>query len=435
MKTLTIILMVLFTLSSCKFSFDKAKVEDSYGSYDGGAGGGSGGGGGGGSPTCGDLTQPAVSLDPLNPYSTLDAPTMSVAADGSTQMTFSITLKNCEGTALESIVPTISVTGIDSPTGTCSATDASGVSSCTITSTYAEAKTISIVTPSEISSLSSVTGTFTKPPLKLNLTACLGGARASNITSFPMGTNLNKPVFSPYNFSAWFNGGNNAVMNTTPVATEVDWVLVQLYSNGDEFNPMSATPLVAKAAVIHSDGTITDPGAAIGSGITFDSFTAILEDYNAGYYLNIVHRNHLPIALKDPILRPTPAPPSPIPVTHPLDININLTTSDILGGQGVVSENPYLLVGTDKCLRPGNYNQDFVIDSMDRTEVVSDLLTMTTIDAETNLVIINDTYLNTDINLDGDTILRFSPVSIDAQEMLNNYMGGGPKYIWGSGAP
>jgi hypothetical protein len=60
---------------------------------------------------------------------------------------------------------------------------------------------------------------------------------------------------------------------------------------------------------------------------------------------------------------------------------------------------------------------------------------LTTIDAETNLVIINDTYLNTDFNLDGDTVLRFSPVSTDAQEMFNNYMGGGPKYIWGLGAP
>ncbi len=72
-----------------------------------------------------------------------------VVANGTSTSTITITLKNSANNGVVGITPTFSATntGTTNVNSTCSATDASGVSICTLKSTKAELKTLSIVTP------------------------------------------------------------------------------------------------------------------------------------------------------------------------------------------------------------------------------------------------------------------------------------------------
>src|SRR5678815_3611799 len=83
-----------------------------------------------------------------------------VLADGIAASTVTITLKDTNNNLLVGVVPTFSATGTNNTIGACSATNASGVSTCSLQSTTAEVKTLAIVTP-----VSDVGGTvtFTEP--------------------------------------------------------------------------------------------------------------------------------------------------------------------------------------------------------------------------------------------------------------------------------
>lgn len=75
--------------------------------------------------------------------------TSPVTADGSSTSTVTITLKNANNEAVVGVTPTFSATNTGSTNSyaACSATNISGVSTCTMTSTRAEVKTLSIATP------------------------------------------------------------------------------------------------------------------------------------------------------------------------------------------------------------------------------------------------------------------------------------------------
>src|SRR6185369_1824115 len=70
-------------------------------------------------------------------------------ADGLAVSTVTITLKDANNNAAPGVTPTFTATDTGSTNvyGACSATDASGVSTCTLKSTKAEVKTLSIATP------------------------------------------------------------------------------------------------------------------------------------------------------------------------------------------------------------------------------------------------------------------------------------------------
>lgn len=70
-----------------------------------------------------------------------------VVANGVATSTITITLKDASNTPVISVVPTFSATGTSNNYGICSATNASGISTCTMTSTKAEVKTVSIDAP------------------------------------------------------------------------------------------------------------------------------------------------------------------------------------------------------------------------------------------------------------------------------------------------
>ncbi|MBX9767276.1 MAG: Ig-like domain-containing protein, partial [Bdellovibrionales bacterium] len=76
-----------------------------------------------------------------------------VVANGVATSAVLITLRNAQGCALESVAPTFSATNTNSTNayGTCSATSSSGASNCTLSSTKAENKTLSLTTPISLS--------------------------------------------------------------------------------------------------------------------------------------------------------------------------------------------------------------------------------------------------------------------------------------------
>ncbi len=75
--------------------------------------------------------------------------TSTVVANGVATSTITITLKDVNNNVVAGITPTFSATdtGINNTYGSCSVTNLSGVSTCTLSSTTAETKTLSLLTP------------------------------------------------------------------------------------------------------------------------------------------------------------------------------------------------------------------------------------------------------------------------------------------------
>ena len=103
---------------------------------------------------------------PAAAHSTI-AGTGPVVADGVATSTITITLEDANSNPVSGVTPTFSATGSNNTYGTCSATDASGKSTCTLKSTTAEVKTLSIVTPVAVTG---GTVTFTSANVATTLT-------------------------------------------------------------------------------------------------------------------------------------------------------------------------------------------------------------------------------------------------------------------------
>lgn len=131
---------LLIALTSCSGSSSGgggSSAENTNAS--GGSGGGGSGGGGGGAPA----------EDPIDSAQCLISGSGPVIANGSATSTITITLKKASGAAAEGVTPTFNATDTSSGNnyGACSASDSSGVSTCTLSSTYAESKTLTLLTP------------------------------------------------------------------------------------------------------------------------------------------------------------------------------------------------------------------------------------------------------------------------------------------------
>ena len=420
MKTIWIIILALFTLSSCKFSYDKAKVEESYGSSSGGGGGGS------------------CNIDPTSSSITIDA---SGIADGVTTFNITVTIMSDCSLPVENEPVVLSVDGNDNSSITCSNTDSSGISNCTFTSTYAENKNITLVQPAELSSLAGFPAavTFSAPPLLLKLKACLAGdslglALPMTANSSLTAPNSSLPFVSPYiNYQSQFLifTNNEIAQPVIPATTAVDWVLVQLYADdATAVTPSTATPIDAKSAIIHADGSITDPSGLAGGDLTF--ITGLNNDYNAGYRINVIHRNHLPVGLEDPVLRTN------------LNIDMTLPSTNYLGQSVTASENPYITMGGSKCIRAGDFYKDpsnNTVDATDDSEIRNYLFVGGTSMfpgfpyQATDLSIPG--YLQSDITLNGYSFLWSSvggTAAEDLKAIQDNQMTAATP-LWGDGAP
>ena len=76
------------------------------------------------------------------------------AADGSDNATVTLTLKDSNNTAMAGATPIVSITGSGNTVNACTSSNSSGVSTCAITSTVAQLKSVSITSPASLSRLS-----------------------------------------------------------------------------------------------------------------------------------------------------------------------------------------------------------------------------------------------------------------------------------------
>ncbi len=143
--------------------------------------------------------QPPGPPDPAN--STISG-TGPVVADGVATSTIAITLKDSSGTAVDGVTPTFSGTGSYNSYGPCSATDLSGVSTCTLASTKAEVKTLAItspaMTPAPTGTVSFIPGPYAQLQVLVPGEAAMPGS-----TGGKSGTPLTQTIGVPFNVTVY----------------------------------------------------------------------------------------------------------------------------------------------------------------------------------------------------------------------------------------
>ncbi len=173
-----------------------------------------------------------ASAAPVAANSTISG-TSLVVADGSATSTIMITLKDASNVAFSGATPTFTATGSNNTVGGCSPSDVNGVSTCLLTSTTAETKTLSIVTPfvKTGGSVSFIAGPFAKLQLLVP-----GETAAPGSGSGKTGSPLTQTV--------------GAAFNVTVNAVDANW------------NVVSGAPS-DNIGITSSDGAATLPPPAI----------------------------------------------------------------------------------------------------------------------------------------------------------------------------
>src|SRR5213076_1106332 len=218
--------------------------------------------------------------------------TSPVVANGVATSTVTITLKDIFLNPVSGVTPTFSATDTGSTNvyGACAATNASGVSTCTLESTKAEVKTLSIATPvvksggtvtftagSAVAANSTITGTS---PVVAN------GVATSTVTITLKDIFLNPVSGVTPTFSATDTGSTNvygacAATNASGVST------CTLASTKAEVKTLSiATPVVQSGGTVTftagsaaaANSTITGTSPVVANGVATSTVTITLKD-------------------------------------------------------------------------------------------------------------------------------------------------------------
>lgn len=215
-----------------------------------------------------------------------------VTADGSATSTITITIKDAQNNAIAGTTPTFSATdtGATNSYGACSATDASGVSTCTLSSTKAETKTLSISSPvskaggtvvfsggSPVIANSSISGTG---PVDAN------GVSTSTVTILLKDVNSNPSVGITPTFSATdTSSGNSYGVCSSSDATGSS--ICTLSSTFAETKTLSIqTPIIKSGGTVDfvigtadpANSTITGTGPVVADGSATSTVTITLKD-------------------------------------------------------------------------------------------------------------------------------------------------------------
>lgn len=202
-----------------------------------------------------------------------------VPADGSSTSTVTITLMDMNNNAVAGVVPTFSATdtGTTNSYGTCSATDASGISTCTLTSLMSETKTLSITAP-----VTKTGGTvvFTAgAPVAINSTITgsgpvLANGVATSTVTITLRDAANTPVEGQVPTFVATNTGNTNVYGTCSATDSSGISTCTLKSTTAEVKTLSIVTPVSK-----SDGTVTfTAGSAVASTSLISGTTNVIAD-------------------------------------------------------------------------------------------------------------------------------------------------------------
>lgn len=215
-----------------------------------------------------------------------------VVADGVATSTVTIILLDNQNNPIAGVVPTFVATdtGSTNSYGACSATDASGISTCTLTSTFAETKTLAIDTPV---SKSDGTVTFIAGSPDAGASSILAsspttadGMATSTVTVTILDA-FNNPIagLTP-TFSATDTGTTNSY-GACSVSDSSGASLCSLASTVAETKTLSITSPVTKAggtavfvagAAVASNSTISGSGPVTANGSATSSITITLRD-------------------------------------------------------------------------------------------------------------------------------------------------------------
>ena len=237
----------------------------------------------------------------------------------------------------------------------------------------------------------------TSAGITLNAKVCLESAFDNDVAGVEMITDLNVldliPTETPYGMSPWFHSSYNDYTLEADIldpdlnpgtADEifVDWVLVEVYKdiNG------TMTFMDAQSGLIHFNGTIYDSSGY--QGIVFPELEA------GNYYVNIKHRNHLPIGSENPIALSDSFDSN----TYNIDFTSAAAGNEYLD-EGTLIPVPFVIPGASaKCMRAGNINGDLNIDAADETDFATSIAAVVSGPLDNTALL---GYLNTDVNFDG----------------------------------
>ncbi len=217
-----------------------------------------------------------------------------VTADGVATGAVSIVLLDANGNPVSGVVPTFSATdtGSTNAYGTCSATDATGASACTISSQSAEVKTLSLVSPL---AMAGGTVTFSAGPVVASTSTITGTGPvvADGVATSTVTVTLRDAFGNPVSgitpdFSATDTGGTNTYgsCSTTTLSGASTCTLSSLAA---ESKTLSITSPVTKndGTVTFTAGTasaanssITGTGPVVANGTASSTVTITLRDTN-----------------------------------------------------------------------------------------------------------------------------------------------------------
>jgi adhesin/invasin len=220
--------------------------------------------------------------------------TGSVVADGIETSTITITLKDISNNPVTGMIPTFSATntGSNNAYGVCSATNISGISTCTLSSLTAETKTLTIDTPvtktdgtvifipgAAFAANSSITGSG---PILAN------GIASSTVTIILKDANHNFVTGQTPTFSATDTGGSN-IYGTCSTSNSSGSSTCSLKSIKAESKTLSIVTPVAKSdglvlftpdSPVATNSTITGTGPVVANGTATSSISITLKDQN-----------------------------------------------------------------------------------------------------------------------------------------------------------
>lgn len=200
---------------------------------------------------------PPITIDDAS-HSTITG-TTNIVANGVSTSVITITIKDSNENPQEGIVPTFTATGSGNNYSTCSASDAAGVSLCTLSSTVAETKTLTLevsnTTPATV--ITGDTVTFVAP--------IISSAYSSIVASGPVLANNNSlstvtitlrdqtdSAFIPGSIPTFSSSGSNNTINSCVSSFIAGVYLCSMKSSTPEFKTLTlSSPVAAVTGIAH----------------------------------------------------------------------------------------------------------------------------------------------------------------------------------------
>jgi hypothetical protein len=346
----TITTLALLALSACQFSYDKAQVEDGYGS--------------GGESTCVSGVADAT-------YSTISG-TSGIPANNTAYSTVTVTLLDCNSMPVVSQTVTIDAveTGTSTPATNFTITDTNddaipsvasgctetilgltGVYECRLKTSDGQIVDVNLLTPIAKSS-DPLSPIEFQSFINLNAKICLEGAfgeDASNNLEMSVAQNSLIPTSTPYSAPPWNLSVSESGVSIGP--DFVDWVAVQL------FDSTGTTQLATQSALLHKDGSLWSTSGTQGLSFTNVSQAA------SGFHLNIIHRNHVASGTHSPVLL---SDDTIAAATFDLDLTTVDNYKDSEAANPGAGKYPFKTLGSGHmCLGAGDLDYDQIVAGSD----------------------------------------------------------------------